>query len=125
MASILVVDGDVGIQNLLKTFIEREGYDVACAGTGEEALEQMDKRVAVVLLEIVLPDMNGLEVLSRIREVSPSTPVIMVTGLADDAIGLESMKRGAADFVTKPIDLQHLYYLIQFHVLRGDVAAEA
>jgi DNA-binding response OmpR family regulator len=125
MASILVVDGDVGVQKLLKEFLEKEGYDVKCASTGEEGLGQMDKGVAVVLLAIMLPDVHGLEVLNRIRETSPSTPVIIVTGLAEDTVGLESMKRGAVDFVTKPIDLRHLYYVIQFHVLRGDSAADA
>jgi DNA-binding response OmpR family regulator len=125
MTRILVVDGDVGIQELLKGYLEKEGYDVKCASTGEEGLEQMDKRVAVVLLAIMLPDMHGLDVLNRIRETSPSTPVIIVTGLAEDTVGLESMKRGAVDFVTKPIDLQHLYYVIQFHVLRGASAADA
>jgi two-component system, NtrC family, response regulator AtoC len=125
MASILVVDDDVGVQKLLKAFLEKQGCDVMSASTGDEALEQMNKRPSLVLLDIMMPDVHGLQVLNRIREISPDTPVIMMTGLAEHAIGLESLKRGAVDFVTKPFDLQHLHYLIQFHVLRSNSTDEA
>jgi DNA-binding response OmpR family regulator len=120
MASILVVDDDVGIQKLLKSFLEKQGYDVIISSTGEEGLEQMNRGPSLVLLDIMMPDVHGLQVLNRIKEMSPATPVIMMTGLAEHAIGLESLKRGAVDFVTKPFELQHLHYLIQFHVLRSD-----
>lgn len=125
MISILVVDDDVGIQKLFKAFLEKQGYDVISASTGEEGLEQMNKHPSLVLLDIVMPDVHGLQVLNRIKEMSPAIPVIMMTGLAEHAIGLESLKRGAADFVTKPFDLQHLHYLIQFHVLRSDSTGDA
>jgi DNA-binding response OmpR family regulator len=125
MTSILVVDDDVGVQKLLKAFLEKQGYEVIRANTGDEALEQMNKRPALVLLDIVLPDVHGLQVLNRIREISPATPIIMMTGLAEHAIGLESLERGAVDFVTKPFDLQHLHHLIQFHVLRSDSTNDA
>jgi DNA-binding response OmpR family regulator len=120
MTIILVVDDDVEIQRLLKSFLDKEGYDVKCARTGDEALEQLENRPGLVLLDIMMPDMHGLQVLNRIREMSPATPVIIMTGLAENAIGLESLKRGAVDFVTKPFDLKHLLFLIEVHLLRTD-----
>ncbi len=120
---ILVVDDEEPVRNLLKAFLEKEGYEVICASTGEEAFREMVKKPAVVLLDIMMPDMHGLQALNRIKEVSPSTPVIMVTGLAEHAIGLESLERGASDFVTKPIDLHHLDRLVAFYALLGDPEA--
>jgi two-component system response regulator AtoC len=120
---ILVVDDEEPVRNLLKIFLENKGYEVRCASTGEEALREMVIKPAVVLLDIVMPDMNGLQALNRIKKASPSTPVIMVTGLAEDPIGLESLKRGASDFVTKPIDLDHLERLLAFYALPGDPEA--
>jgi DNA-binding response OmpR family regulator len=123
LVKILVVDDEESVCNLLKAFLEKKGYDVVCSSTGEEALNEMVKKPAVVLLDIIMPDMNGLQALNRIKEISPSTPVIMVTGLAEQAIGLESLERGAADFVTKPIDLDHLDRLVGFYALPGDPEA--
>jgi DNA-binding response OmpR family regulator len=120
---ILVVDDDESVRNLLKAFLEKEGYEVICASTGEGAFREMLKKPAVVLLDIMMPDMHGLQALNRIKEVSPSTPVIMVTGLAEHAIGLESLERGASDFVTKPIDLDHLDRLLAVYALPGDPEA--
>jgi DNA-binding response OmpR family regulator len=118
LAKILVVDDDEGVRDLLRSFLEKQGHEVIFADTGEKALDQMDKRPAIVLLDIIMPDMHGLQALNRIREISPATPVIILTGLAEHAIGLESQKRGAVDFVTKPVDLERLGFLIDFHILR-------
>lgn len=120
MTRILVVDDEETIRGLLKSFLEKEGYEVICASTGEEALEELKKKPALVLLDIIMPDTHGLQALRRIKEIEPSTPVIMVTGLAEHAIGVESLKLGAFDFVTKPIDLHHLRNLIAFHLLRAE-----
>jgi DNA-binding response OmpR family regulator len=123
LVKILVVDDEEAVRNFLKAFVEKKGYEVICASTGEEALREMAKKPAMVFLDIVMPDMHGLQALNRIKEISPSTPVIMVTGLAEHAIGLESLQRGASDFVTKPIDLDHLERLLSFYALPGDPEA--
>ena len=124
MNKILVVDDEALARKLLKDFLEVKGYDVITASGGKEALEKIRKGPDIVLLDIMMPDMNGMEVLDKIKETSPSTVVIMVTALAENAIGVESIKRGAFDFVTKPIDLNHLEFLIEFKILQQSVEDE-
>jgi len=119
MNRILVVDDEESIRGLLKSFLEKKGYEVICASSGVEALEEMEKKPALVLLDILMSDIHGLQVLRRIKEREPSTAVIMVTGLTDDAIGAESLHQGADDFITKPIDLHHLHNVIAFHIQRN------
>ena len=124
MNKILVVDDEAMARKLLKDFLEVKGYDVITASGGKEALEKIKEGPDIVLLDIMMPDMHGMEVLDKIKETSPSTVVIMVTALAENAIGVESIKRGAFDFVTKPIDLKHLEFLIEFKILQKSVEDE-
>jgi len=125
MTNILVVDDHLEIQKLFKSFFEKKGHQVMCASTGEEALRQMQQEPAAVLLDIMLPDMHGLQMLNRIREMSPSTPVIILTGIADPDIGLKALEKGAVDFITKPASLKHLLSLIEHYVLRGNLQGHA
>lgn len=118
MAKILVVDDDEGVQHLLRSFLQKHGHEAICAGTGEEALEEIDARPALVLLDIMLPDMFGIRVLEEMKKKDLSVAVIVVTGVAEQELGIESLEKGALDFVTKPIDLEHLGFLIDFHLLR-------
>ena len=74
-----------------------------------------------MLLDIMMPDMNGLKVLDKIKETFSSMEVIMVTALAENAVAIESIKRGAFKFITKPIDLKHLQFLIEFKILQKSV----
>lgn len=113
---ILVVDDDDGVRELLEEFLQKTGYKVITAGSGEEALNKMKEGPAIVLLDIMMPDMDGLMVLDRIKQMAPSTEVIMVTGLAQQAVGLDSFGRGAFEFVTKPIDFKHLEFLLDFKI---------
>ena len=125
MDKILVVDDEAMARKLLKDFLEVKGYDVITASGGKEALEKIKEGPDIVLLDIMMPDMHGMEVLDKIKETSPSTVVIMVTALAENALGVESIKRGAFDFVTKPIDLKHLEFLIEFKILQKSVEDES
>lgn len=118
MARILVVDDEDVIRKLLKDFLEERGHDVRTAKDGKEALEEMEEAPEIVLLDIVLPDMDGIEVLDGIKEMAPSTDVIMVTALVKHAVGIESMRRGAFDFMTKPIDLKNLEELTNFGLMQ-------
>jgi len=121
MNKILVVDDEAMARKLLKDFLDVKGYDVITASGGKEALEKIKEGPDIVLLDIMMPDMNGMEVLDKIKEMSPSTVVIMATALAENALGVESIKRGAFDFVTKPIDLKHLEFLIEFKILQNSI----
>ena len=114
MVKVLVVDDEDGVRNTLSEFLEKKGYEAISASGGEEALEKMKAAPDIVLLDIMMPDTNGMEILNKIKEMSPSTDVIMITGLIEHEVGLESRKQGAFEFVTKPIDFDHLEFLLYF-----------
>ena len=118
MARILVVDDEDAIRNLFKEFLEERGHEVTMANGAEEALEKIQEGQEIILLDINMPGMSGLDVLKRIKEIAPSTEVIMITALAYNDIGLECWKRGAFEFLAKPIDLKHLEELIDFKLLQ-------
>ena len=114
MAKIMLVDDDEGVRELLKKFLVKMGHEVVTASSGEEALKKIVERPTIVLLDIMMPDMHGFKVLDKIKETAPSTQVIMVTGLDETVVGVESLERGAFEFVTKPINLEHLKFLLDF-----------
>jgi len=119
MTKILVVDDDDKSRELLEDFLENRGYNVITASSGKEALQKIRESPAIVLLDIMMPDMHGLKVLDEIKERAPSTEVIMVTSFDEHAVSVECMKRGAADFLIKPIDLKYLETLLNFKELQG------
>lgn len=114
MIKIMVVDDEEAVLKLFSNFLQREGYQVLVASSGAEAIRKITEKPQIVLLDIMMPDLHGLKVLDKIKELSPSTEVIMVTGLDEHAVGVESMKRGAFEFVTKPVDFNHLKFLLDF-----------
>jgi DNA-binding NtrC family response regulator len=106
---VLVVDDDAPVRASLRRALEEAGHAVAEAGDGEEALAWLGAQPAdVVLLDINLPGLGGLDALPRIRETAPDTSVIMVTGEATLANAMRAGQRGAYDFIEKPVDLAHL-----------------
>jgi len=118
MRKILVVDDEAQNHELLKDFLEIRDYEVITANGGKEALEKIKEKPALVLLDVMMPDMNGLQVLEKIKEIAPSMEVIMVTSMADEDIALSSLKKGACDYITKPIDLNHLENVIDLKMLQ-------
>jgi len=114
VAKIMVVDDDDGILKVLKRFLVNLGYEAILAGSGEEALEKMHEKPEIVILDIMMPGMNGFEVLEKIKEQTPSTEVIVITGLDETGLGIESLERGAFEFMAKPLNLDHLKFLLEF-----------
>lgn len=109
MARILVVDDEVRAVSFLKDELERWNYEVLVATSGSEALQIVEShRPHLMLLDIRMPGLNGIEVLRRAKDVDPSLSVIMVTAVAEQAIAKEALQAGADDYVTKPIDLNYL-----------------
>jgi DNA-binding NtrC family response regulator len=105
--SVLLIDDDVTILRTVGQVFERAGYEVARELDAEAGLAAYDRlRPEVVLLDLHLPGMNGLEALSRLRE--RNAAVILLTGHGDVATAVEAMQRGAENFLTKPVDLEHL-----------------
>jgi putative ABC transport system ATP-binding protein len=107
--TILVVDDEESIRNLLSTKLKADGYDCEVAADGKEALwKAFMKDFDIVLLDIKMPGLPGMEVLSRIVIDHPDTSVIIVTAVLDTRIAVEAMRQGAYDYVTKPFDLDDL-----------------
>ena len=114
MAKIMVVDDDDAILNLLERFLVSLGYEAIRADNGKEALERMNEMPEIVILDIMMPGMNSLQVLDKIKEKAPSTEVIVITGLDETGLGIECLERGAFEFMTKPFNLDHLKFLLEF-----------
>ena len=109
MIKILIVDDEIDTSNALKNFLKKRNYDVLVAYNGNDALQKVKmERPHAVILDIVMPDMNGVDVLKKIKEIDKEVGVIMVTGLDDVETARECMKLGAHDYITKPFDLDYL-----------------
>lgn len=112
--SILVVDDEDALRTVLSSELEGEGYAVATAADGDEAIDVVQKKnFNLVLLDIKMPRVDGFEVLKFIKEKYPHVKVIMLTGFADLKNAIESKKLGADDFVSKPYDLVDLLTTIE------------
>ncbi|MEQ1575090.1 MAG: response regulator, partial [Vicinamibacterales bacterium] len=110
---LLVVDDDRAILTLTGTIALAEGFDVATTVSGEDAMRQLSQRpVDLVLLDLRMPGVTGLDVLRAIREVSPRCKVVLMTGYATIDSAVEAVKLGATDYLTKPFDLQRLRKLL-------------
>ena len=111
---ILVVDDEEALRTVLSSELEGEGYQVASAGDGQEAINVLtSKEFDLILLDIKMPNVDGFEVLKFVKERHPKTKVIMLTGFADLKNAIESKKLGAEDFVSKPYDLVDLLTTVE------------
>jgi DNA-binding response OmpR family regulator len=111
--TILVIDDEVEICSFLDDLLTPAGYTVYTAHRPEEGLKKVEQlRPDVVLLDLKLPDMNGVEVLRRIKTFDDTIAVIMMTGYGTMESAMAAMRLGAFDYVTKPFDLAHLRSLI-------------
>lgn len=118
MSRILVVDDEEPVRNVLTTFLVQKGYDVAEADGGPSALAQVERfRPHLVLLDIRMPGMDGIEVLKAIKQRAPEVSVIMVTATNDDEIGLQTMALGASDYLMKPFSFAQLETHLTVHLL--------
>lgn len=111
---ILVVDDEKILTESLENILSSSGYTVSTCLRGEDFLQVLnDFNPDLVLLDIFMGQVNGLELLRKMKEEGSDTPVLMITGHADVALAVEAMKEGAVDFVLKPFDLTHLMVLIE------------
>jgi DNA-binding response OmpR family regulator len=110
---VLVVDDEYLIRYSMQKIIEHEGCSAITAGSGHEALHLFDEQKPdVVILDIHLPDTNGLVLLKTIKEISPSAVVIMVTACPDVQGSVKAIKMGALDYLEKPVNIEHLKRLL-------------
>ena len=113
-ASILIVDDEPLLQDAVKSILHSQGYDVAVAGTGEEALTRIAQQAFdVIVSDIRMPGLNGLAVLERSRALNPRVGVILMTGYASLGTAVEALRLGASDYLEKPFELNDLMQSVQ------------
>lgn len=121
-SKIMVIDDEQAVCDTLKKFLAMKGYDVSVALSGGEAIKKLkEQKFDMVLLDIKMPGMDGIETLRRIREIDERVGIVMVTAVKDNAIGKECMKMGAYDYITKPFSLEYLETVLMVKLvdLRG------
>ncbi len=114
MTKVLIVDDEASIRKTLTEILEFQKYEVESASDGLEALAKIKKnKYDVVILDIKMPKMNGIETLERIQDINPDIPVIMISGHGNIDTAVEAVKKGAFDFVSKPPDLNRILITIK------------
>ncbi len=109
MPRVLVVDDEPDAVELLQEFLTAKGYEVLAASNGEDALRKVkEDRPHLILLDVRMPKMNGLEVLKQVRQIDHEVGVIMVTAVNEEETGRQALKLGAFDYITKPLDFKYL-----------------
>ncbi len=112
--TILIIDDEESVRKSLADVMRDEGYDVVTAASGREGIELLSEtQPSLALLDIAMPEMDGIEVLRRFREMRPDMPVIMVTGHGTIETAVKTTKMGAYDFMVKPPELAHLILVVK------------
>lgn len=113
MKKILIVDDELNMRLVLSAMLKKEGFDVSAAANGREALQILQSiKVAVVITDLKMPDIDGMGLLTRVAERYPEIPVIMITAHGTIATAVEALKKGAFDYITKPFDLDDLKNIV-------------
>ena len=100
---ILIVDDDKDIVSIVTTMLESRGWDIKAAYNGRDAMETVSGGMPdVILLDIMMPEMNGIEVLKKIKKIDPDARIIMITAFGDVESYLDSMELGAYEYITSP-----------------------
>ncbi len=106
---ILIVDDERPVCNMLSKFLIKRGYETALALSGKEAMKKVRKvEPHAILLDILMPDMDGIEVLKKIRKFYKNIIIVMVTAVKDNEVGTRCLELGADDYITKPLGLKYL-----------------
>jgi DNA-binding NtrC family response regulator len=106
---LLLVDDEETMLKYLSRFLMKRGFDISVAANGKEALEKVKNHDYItVLLDVLMPEMDGIETLREIKKIKPMTEVIMLTGHASVQVAIEGMKLGAFDYLMKPFDRDEL-----------------
>ncbi|MBK5461713.1 response regulator transcription factor [Peribacillus sp. TH27] len=123
---ILVVEDEVQIATILKIELEYEGYEVLVAHTGKAGLEAaLQGELDLILLDVMLPEMNGIEVLRRIRNENTLLPIILLTARNITMDKVTGLDQGANDYITKPFEIEELLARIRSCIRQNSIAAKA
>ncbi|MFC2172210.1 sigma-54-dependent transcriptional regulator [Acidobacteriota bacterium] len=111
---ILVVDDEKGMRDFLNILLDKEGYEVRLAGSGLKAKEILSKDLFdLIISDIKMPDISGIELLEYVKEVSPDTIAILITAFASTQTAIAALKLGACDYITKPFDVDEVKFTIR------------
>lgn len=114
MSNILVIDDKDSMREMLKASLAADGYDVETAETGDVGVARSrEKHFDVILTDLRMPDISGMDVLSQVRQVDPDSAVIVMTAYGTIETAVEAMKKGAFDFLQKPFDTGHLRMIVE------------
>jgi len=127
LGSILIADDEPNIRRVLEATFQREGYDVMTAENGKKALDilKQNSSTDVLISDLIMPDINGVELLEIVRDTNPSISVVMITAHGTIKTAVDAMRLGAFDYVTKPFDVDELKTLVKKAIeRRGLTSAE-
>ncbi|HJU04837.1 MAG TPA: sigma-54 dependent transcriptional regulator [Nitrospiraceae bacterium] len=114
MEKILVVDDERSMRDVLSIMLKRAGYAVTVAADGEEAIAQIGKEIFdLVITDLKMPKVGGLEVLKAVKEIAPETVVLLITAFASADSAIEAMKRGAYDYLNKPFQVDEVQLIVR------------
>ncbi len=123
---VLVVDDEESVRAFLQRMLKDAGYEVTTAANGQEALDKLvQSRIGVVLMDINMPKMSGMEALRQITANWPDTCVVMATAVGDVQTAVEAMKLGAYDYITKPFNREGLVLTLQKAIAKRDLQLES
>jgi two-component system response regulator AtoC len=110
--TVLLVDDEPGVLYMMKEVLEARGHEVIATGSGAEALKEIE-RARVVLSDLSMPGMDGLELLAAVRERRPDMPFVIITAHGNERVAVSAMKQGAHDYLTKPVDIDELRLVVE------------
>jgi len=120
MEKILVVDDEENILTAFNRILEDKGYNITTASNGTQAINLANNnKFDLIIMDINMPEINGLEALKKIKELKPKTPIIMMTGFDSSEITIETMSIGAYDYISKPFNITDLQALIEKALIQG------
>src|SRR6185436_12275170 len=110
---LVVIDDEQGILDVVSRFAQRAGYEAVAFSTGREAIAQLQvRRADLVLVDLRMPDVGGLDVLRAIRDIDPRCQAVLMTGYASVETAVDAIKLGATDYLSKPLDFPRLEQLL-------------
>ena len=125
MSNILIIDDEKAIRKTLSEILSYEGYKIDEAGDGEEGLKKVkEKEYDVILCDIKMPKIDGIEFLEKAKEIGPDIPIIMISGHGTIETAVEAVKKGAYDYISKPPDLNRLLITIRNAMDKTTLVAE-
>ncbi len=118
MERILVVDDEIHVVRLLQKHLVSKSYEVYTAMNGIEAIQKVkDVRPHIVLLDIIMPGMGGIDTLKEIKKINSKIVVIMITAVIDEELAKRALQLGANDYITKPLDLKRVETIVFVNIL--------